>query len=112
MELSFPLGITGFVLHRTKFYPRQKPVYRFPVVPVSVESKNEKSECVNENENKENKNVDELHEIILQQKPANTGVTTKCYIKTWKRFCLQENLNRELCGIRREELNLLMCKIF
>jgi len=52
VELSFPLGITGFVLHRTKFYPRQKPAYRFPVVSVSVESKNEKSECVNENENK------------------------------------------------------------
>ena len=33
-----------------------------------MELENEKTECVNENGNKENKNLDEFHEFILQQK--------------------------------------------
>ena len=43
-------------------------VERFVVVSLSMELENEKTECVNKNENKENKNVDEFHEFILQQK--------------------------------------------
>ena len=35
------------------------------------------TESVNENESKENKNVDEFQEYILQQKPANTKVKHK-----------------------------------
>ena len=77
--------------------------YRFPVVSVSMELQNEKTECVNENENKENRNVGEFHEFILQQKPANTKVKTQSDMKAWKRFCLQENGNRELCDIPQEE---------
>ena len=77
-----------------------------------MELENEKSECVNENENKENKNVDECHEFILQQKPANTKVKTYSDMKAWKRFCLQENEKRELSDIPEEELNLLLCKFF
>ena len=42
-----------------------------------MELENEETECVNENENKENKNVDEFHEFVLQQKPANTKVKTQ-----------------------------------
>ena len=75
-----------------------------------MELENEETECVNENENKENKNVDEFHEFILQQKPANTKVKTQGDMKAWKRFCLQENENRELSHIPEEELNLLLCK--
>ena len=63
----------------------------------------QETECVNENDNKENKNVDEFHEFVLQQKPAKRKV---------KRFCLQENENRELSDIPEEELNLLLCKFF
>ena len=33
-------------------------------------------------------------------------------MKAWKRFCLQENENRELSDIPEEELNLLLCKFF
>ena len=42
-----------------------------------MELENEKTESVNENENKENKNVDEFQEYILQQKPANTKANHK-----------------------------------
>jgi len=56
---------------------------------VSMDLENEKTETVNENENKENKNVDEFHEFrpILQQKQANTKVETESDIKAWKQFC-------------------------
>ena len=50
---------------------------------VGVELENEKTESVNENENKENKNVDEFQEYILQQKPANTKVKTQSDMKAW-----------------------------
>ena len=36
-----------------------------------MELKNEKTESVNENKNKANKNVNEFQEYISQQKPAN-----------------------------------------
>ena len=36
----------------------------------------------------------------------------KSDMKAWKRFCLQENENRELSDIPEEELNLLLCKFF
>ena len=42
-----------------------------------MELENVKTESVNDNENKENKNVDEFQEYILQQKPANTKVKIK-----------------------------------
>ena len=77
-----------------------------------MELENEKTECVKENENKENKNVEEFLEFILQQKPANTKLKTQGDMKAWKQFCLQENKNRELSDIPEEELNLLLCKFF
>ena len=48
---------------------------------VGMELENAKTESVNENENKENKNVDEFKEYILQQKPANTKVETQSDMK-------------------------------
>ena len=33
-------------------------------------------------------------------------------MKAWKQIYLQGNKNRELCGIPKEELNLLLCKFF
>ena len=77
-----------------------------------MELKNKKTECVNENEDKENKNVEEFHEFILQQKLANTKVKTQSDMKSWKQFYLKGNKNRELCDIHEEELNLLLCKFF
>ena len=44
---------------------------------MEFENKNVKTECVNENENKENKNVDEFHESILQQRPPNRKIKHK-----------------------------------
>ena len=37
----------------------------------------------NESENKENKNVDEFQESVLQEKLANTKVKTQSDIKAW-----------------------------
>ena len=48
-----------------------------------MELENEKTESVNENGNKENKNVDEFQEYILQQKPRNTKVETQSDMKAW-----------------------------
>ena len=36
----------------------------------------------------------------------------KSNMQTWKRFCLQQHENRELCDIPEDELNLLLCKFF
>ena len=33
-------------------------------------------------------------------------------MKAWKRFCLQQHENRELCDIPGDELNLLLSKFF
>ena len=48
---------------------------------VGMELENEKTESVNENENKENKDVDEFQGYILQQKPANTKVKPQSDMK-------------------------------
>ena len=50
---------------------------------VGMELENKKTESVNGNENKENKNVDEFQEYILQQKPTNTKVKTQSDMKAW-----------------------------
>ena len=53
---------------------------------VRTEQENEKTEGVNENENKENKIVVEFLEHIfniLQEKPANTKVKTQSDMKAW-----------------------------
>ena len=42
-----------------------------------MEVENKKNENVIKNENKENKNVDEFQEYVLQQKPANAKVKKK-----------------------------------
>ena len=44
-----------------------------------MEPENGKTESVNENENKENKNVEEFEKYVLQQKPANTKAKTQWY---------------------------------
>ena len=56
------------------------------------------------------KNVGEFHEFIFQQKPVNAKGKTQSDMKARKRFCLQENENRELCDIPQEELNVSLCK--
>ena len=38
---------------------------------------------INENGNKENKNVREFQEYILQQKPASTKIKTQSDMKAW-----------------------------
>ena len=75
-----------------------------------MEAENGKTDSVNENENKENKNVDEFKKYVWQQKPANTKVKTQSDMKAWKWFCLQQHENRELCDLTEDELNLLLCK--
>ena len=44
---------------------------------VRVKLENEKTESTNENENKEDKNVDEFQECILQREPANSKLNTQ-----------------------------------
>ena len=51
---------------------------------VRMELENKKTESVNENENKENKNVDEFQEYILQHKSENTKIKTQRDTKEWK----------------------------
>ena len=48
-----------------------------------MELENEKPKSVNENESKENKNVDNFQEYILQQKLSNTKVKTQSNMKVW-----------------------------
>ena len=79
---------------------------------VFMKPENGKTESVNENENKENKNVDDFKRYVLQQEPASTKVKRQSDMKAWKRFCLQQDENRELCDIPEDELNLLLCKFF
>ena len=50
-----------------------------------MEPENGKTESVNENENKENKNVDEFKKYLLQQKPAK-DTKEQSDMKAWKRF--------------------------
>lgn len=77
-----------------------------------MESDNNAAKNSKGNENKENQDVDEFREFVLQQKPANTKVKTQSDLKAWKRFCLAENETRELGDIPEDELNLLLCKFF
>ena len=60
------------------------------------------------NQNKEN--IDEFRIFISQQKPTNTKIKTQSDLKTWKRFCLTENENREVSNIPEQELNLPLWK--
>ena len=46
-----------------------------------MQLENEKTESVYENKDKENENVHEFQEYILQQKPANTEVETLSNMK-------------------------------
>ena len=39
-------------------------------------------------------------------------VKTQSDMKAWKRFCLQQHKNRELCDIPEDELTLLLSKFF
>ena len=77
-----------------------------------MESDNNTAKNSKGNENKENQDVDEFREFVLQQKPANIKVKTQSDLKAWKRFCLAENETRELGDIPEDELNLLLCKFF
>ena len=88
LERYCPLGIARFVpaikFRRTlsgckKAGFLSKNIFRdskkiFGDFSVGMELENGKTQRVNENENKENKNVDEFQEYISQQKPANTKV--------------------------------------
>ena len=91
-----------------KFFSAE--VKRFFVISLSSwnHAENRKTTRVNQNENKENKNVDEFKKYGLQQKPANAKVETQSDMKVWKRLFLKQHKNRELC----DELNLLLCKFF
>ena len=48
-----------------------------------MELGNEKTESLNKNENKENKNVRDFQEHILQQKPTNTIVKSQSNMTAW-----------------------------
>ena len=71
-----------------KFFSAE--VKRFFVISLSSwnHAENRKTTRVNENENKENKNVDEFKKYGLQQKPANSKVETQSDMKVWKRLFL------------------------
>ena len=43
---------------------------------------------------------------------CNKNRQTQSDLNAWKRFCLQQDENRELCEIPADELNLLLCKFF
>ena len=97
--IGYPRGQDGGILpardcafcSRNKISPKSKQVHEsflsqnifrdskkiFCDFSVGMELENVKTESVNDNENKENKNVDEFQEYILQQKPANTKVKIK-----------------------------------
>ena len=77
-----------------------------------MESENQELHPLGGNEDKENKDVQEFREFILQQKPDNTKLKTQSDLKTWKRFCSEINERRELHEIPEEELNLLLCRFY
>lgn len=56
---------------------------------------------------KENSNVDEFYQFILQQKNKlfDTKLKHKSYMMTWWRFCLAESNNNKVSEILKEELN-------
>ena len=49
------------------------------MVSVLMDLEKEETECVNGNENKENKNVDELHEFILQHQQVKIQSDKKAW---------------------------------
>ena len=71
-------GINCSVLFRnaTHFHDSKKIFCDFSV---RMEPENGKID----NENKENKDIDEFQECILQQKPANTKVKSQSDMKAW-----------------------------
>ena len=104
--IDYPRGQEGAILpardcpfcSRNKISPKSKRVHEsflsqnifrdskmiFCDFSVGMELENQKTGRVNENEKKENKNVVEFQEYILQQKPANTKVKTQSKNKTGK----------------------------
>ena len=68
-------------LSQNIFCDSKKIFYDFSV---RIELQNEKTEIVNENKNKENKNFDEFQECTFQQKPANTKTKTQSDMKDTK----------------------------
>ena len=56
---------------------------------VGMELEHNKTESVNGKENKENKNVDEFQEYILQQILVNTRAKTRSDIKVWNAICIK-----------------------
>ena len=89
MEQYYPLGIARFVpaikfrspSGFTKVFFFRKvfslTVERFPVISLGWCLKNKKTESVNKHKNKENKNVDQCQEHILQKKnPVQTQKET------------------------------------
>ena len=96
MGRCYPLGIASFVPAK-KVSPKSKRGQEnflwknifhdskmiFCDFSVGTDLENEKTESVNENVNKGNKNVDEFQEHILQEKPANTKVKTQSDMKAW-----------------------------
>ena len=119
VELSCPLRITRFVPQEKflwsrlikilfrNFFPEKSFLRQLKIsrgLCIDKAGKREKRMCQREWKQK-SKNVDEFHEFTLQQKPGNTKVKTQSDIKAWKRFCVQENENRELCEIPEEEFS-------
>ena len=69
-----PSGCTKIFLSQNVFHDSKRIFCDFSV---GMELENKKTKSVSENENKENKNVDEFQEYILQQKPTNAKVKHK-----------------------------------
>ena len=65
-------------LSQNIFSDSKKIFYDFSV---RMQLQNEKTESVNENKNKENKNFDEFQECTFQPKPANTKTKTESDMK-------------------------------
>ena len=67
-------------LSQNIFCDSKKIFYDFSV---RIELQNEKTESVNENKNKENKNFDKFQEYILQLKPVKTQSDIKAWNGIW-----------------------------
>ena len=71
------------------------------MVSVLIDLEKKETECVNGDENKDKKNIDEPHESILQQTPAKVKVKTQSDTKAWKQFCLQSRIGRCVTHLRK-----------
>ena len=77
-----------------------------------MKPENGKTESVNEHQYKDNKNVEGFKNTFCKKKPQNTKVKTQSDMKAWKRFCLQQHKNSELCDIPADGAEFAVVQIF